>query len=79
MYCITFNRDWELMTKFELNEKEEERLTEAVKAIKVLYGEDVKYKVTYCFSYTGIGVNVKVIIKFGDNTIEKDITDYDSW
>jgi hypothetical protein len=67
------------MTKFELNEKEEERLTEAVKAIKVLYGEDVKYKVTYCFSYTGIGVNVKVIITFGEMTIEKDITDYDSW
>jgi hypothetical protein len=67
------------MTKFELNEKEEERLNEAIKAIKVLYGEDVKYKVTYCFTYTGIGVKVKVIIKFGDNTIEKDITDYDSW
>lgn len=67
------------MTKFELNEKEEERLTEAVKAIKVLYGEDVKYKVTYCFSHTGIGVNVRVIIKWGDNTVEKDITDYDSW
>ena len=67
------------MTKFELNEKEEERLTEAIKSIKVLYGEDVNYKVTYCFTHTGIGVNVKVIIKFGDNTIEKDITDYDSW
>lgn len=67
------------MTKFELNEKEEETLNKAIQAIKVLYGDEVNYKVTYCFTHTGIGVNVKVIIKFGEITIEKDITDYDSW
>lgn len=67
------------MAKFELNEKEGETLNTTIEAIKVLYGDDVNYKVTYCFTHTGIGVNVKVIIKFGKMTIEKDITDYDSW
>lgn len=67
------------MESFSLNETEQKTLDESIQAIKVLYGDDVNYKITYCFTHTGIGVNVKVIIKFGDNTIEKDITDYDSW
>jgi hypothetical protein len=67
------------MGKFELNEKELETLNETIQAIKVLYGDDVSYEITYCFTYSGIGVNVKVIIKIGEVTIEKDITDYDSW
>lgn len=67
------------MESFSLNETEQKTLGEAIQAIKVLYGDDVNYKITYCFTHTGIGVNVKVIIKFGETIIEKDITDYDSW
>ncbi len=66
------------MESFSLNEKEQKTLDETIQAIKVLHG-DVNYKITYCFTHTGIGVNVKVIIKFGETIIEKDITDYDSW
>lgn len=67
------------MESFSLNETEQKTLDESIQAIKVLYGDDVNYKITYCFTHTGIGVNVKVIIKFGETIIEKDITDYDSW
>ena len=67
------------MARFELNKIEEERLGEAIKAVKTLYGEDVDYKITYCFTPTGIGDNIRVIIKLGEVVIEKDITDYDSW
>lgn len=68
------------MKKFELNEKEENTLNEAKEAIKFLYGDDVKCKITYCFTGGGgIGVQKNVIIKFGEITIEKDITDYGSW
>lgn len=67
------------MANFKLNEIEEERLREAIKAIKVLYGEDVKYKVTYCFTPTGIGDNITIVLTIGEQKIEKDITDYDSW
>lgn len=67
------------MASFELNKIEEERLSEAIKAVKTLYGEDVDYKITYCFTPTGIGDNIRVIIKLGEVVIEKDITDYDSW
>ena len=67
------------MPAFVLNKTELERLEEAIKAVKTLYGEDVNYKITYCFTPTGIGDNVTVIIKVGEVTIEKDITDYDSW
>ncbi len=79
MYGITLNRNWKLMATFELNNNEQELLDKQIKAIKVLYGDKVNYKVTYCFTHTGIGCNVKVIIKWGDMTIEKDITDYGSW
>lgn len=67
------------MADFNLNEVEQKALDKLTQAIKVVYGDDANYKITYCFTHTGIGVNVKVIIKWGNNTIEKDITDYDSW
>lgn len=79
MYCITFNRDWKLMTRFEINETEEKTINDTIKAMKTLYGDDVNYKITYCFTSTGIGDNVKIIIKFDDTIIEKDVTDYGSW
>jgi len=64
---------------FELNEKEKESLKEAIDAVKVLYGQDVDYKLTYCFTPTGIGDNITIIIKVGEQKFEKDITDYGSW
>ena len=67
------------MASFELNEVEQKTLDKLIQAIKIVYGDNVSAKITYCFTHTGIGCNVKVIIKWGDNTIEKDITDYDSW
>jgi len=65
--------------KFELNEVEQNTLDKLIQAIKIVYGDNVCAKITYCFTHTGIGCNVKVIIKFDGTTIEKDITDYDSW
>jgi hypothetical protein len=72
--------------KFELNEVEKKTLNSIYDAIGVIYsGENEnKRKITYCFTPTGIGVHIKVIIKGEDQygfeyKIEKDITDYDSW
>lgn len=79
MYYFTFNRN-ELTMEFNLNEKEKDNLNKFIEAFKVLYGEDVIYKKTYCFTPTGIGNNIIVIIKAKPNiSIEKDITDYESW
>jgi len=70
------------MGNFELNELEKENQKTLVDSIKVLYGDDVEYKVQYLISHTGIGLNVKIIIMITKRvflTIEKDITDYNSW
>jgi hypothetical protein len=70
------------MGNFELNEVEKENQKTLVDSIKVLYGDDVDYKVQYLISHTGIGLNVEVVItspKIVFMTIRKDITDYNSW
>ena len=70
------------MGNFELNEVEKENQKTVVDSIKVLYGDDVDYKVQYLIAHTGIGLNVKIIITSTKRVflpIEKDITDYNSW
>jgi hypothetical protein len=70
------------MGVFELNEVEKENQKTLVDSIKVLYGDDVEYKVQYLITHTGIGINVKIIIMSTKRVflpIEKDITDYNSW
>ena len=51
-------------------------LKEAIDAVKVLYGQDVDYKLTYCFTPTGIGDNITIIIKVGEQKFEKDNLKY---
>jgi len=70
------------MGNFELNEVEKKNQKTLVDSIKVLYGDDVEYKVQYLISHTGIGLNVEVVITSPKKvfmTIRKDITDYNSW
>ena len=61
------------MTKFELNEVEEERFKK-FKEKKKYKGKKVTF--TLCFTETGIGVHILVKSSIGE---EKDITDYASW
>jgi DNA-binding PadR family transcriptional regulator len=61
--------------EYELNEKEQERLEEWKKAIKLIYGEEGIF--TYSFTPTGIGNAVKVYSHLAKT--EKDITDLDCW
>jgi hypothetical protein len=70
------------MGNFELNEVEKENQKTLVDSIKVLYGDDVEYKVQYLISHTGIGLYVEIIITSAKKVflpIKKDITDYNSW
>ena len=70
------------MASFELNEVEKQNQKTLIDSIKVLYGDDVEYKVQYVITHTGIGLNVKVVIISKKRVfipIKKDITDYDSW
>lgn len=69
------------MADFNLNEVEKENEKAVIDAIKVVYGEDINYKIQYLITHTGIGLNVELIVdshKIGI-PIRKDITDYDSW
>ena len=70
------------MGHFELNEVEKENQKTLVDSIKILYGDDVEYKVQYLITHTGIGLNIEVIITSKKRVflpIRKDITDYNSW
>lgn len=70
------------MASFELNEVEKQNQKTLIDSIKVLYGNDVEYKVQYVITHTGIGLNVEVVISSKKRVfipIKKDITDYDSW
>lgn len=70
------------MASFELNEVEKQNQKTLIESIKVLYGNDVEYKVQYVITHTGIGLNVEVVISSKKRVfipIKKDITDYDSW
>ena len=70
------------MALFELNEVEKQNQKTLIDSIKVLYGDDVEYKVQYLITHTGIGLNVQVVIISKKRVfipIKKDITDYDSW
>ena len=81
MYNFSLNTNGALMD-FRLNEKEQQNLKEVEDAVKVLYGHETHYTRTFCFTPTGIGDNVEVIIKSKEKglfEVKKDITDYDSW
>ena len=70
------------MASFELNEVEKQNQKTLIESIKVLYGNDVEYKVQYVITHTGIGLNVEVVISSKKRVfipIKKDITDYGSW
>jgi hypothetical protein len=70
------------MGHFELNEVEKENQKTLEDSIKILYGDDVEYKVQYLITHTGIGLNIEVIITSKKRVflpIRKDITDYNSW
>jgi len=72
------------MTEFKLNSKEEDNLLEVISALKVVYGDYSDLKATYIFTPTGIGNNIKVVLKGYKREVkifevEKDITDYESW
>lgn len=70
------------MGHFELNDVEKENQKTLIESVKVLYGDDVEYKIQYLITHTGIGLNVEIIItskKREFQPIRKDITDYDSW
>lgn len=60
--------------KFELNEKELEKLREITSAIKLLF-ED--YDIEYRFSTSAVGHTINIYCKQTDR--EYNITDYDSW
>ena len=71
--------------KFELNKKEIENLQKYVEALDFLLDGATEIKRTFHFTETGIGVICKVTL-VGINsetnkniTVEKDITDYESW
>lgn len=61
--------------KFELNEKEQKSAKKFREKIKKKYGS--YGLITYSFSETGIGCNIK--IKSDQSNKIKDITDYKSW
>lgn len=70
------------MGYFGLNDVEEENRNTLINSIKVLYGDDVGYKIQYFMSPTGIGIKIEVIITSEKRLflpIRKDITDYNCW
>jgi len=64
-----------MITKFELNEKEETEIKEWQDAIKQVYGEYGLFD--YTFTPNGIGVGIRVYSHVAK--VEKDFTDVDSW
>ena len=64
-----------MITKFELNEKEETEIKEWQDAIKNVYGEYGLFDFT--FTPNGIGVGIRVYSHAAK--VEKDFTDIDSW
>jgi hypothetical protein len=68
------------MTAFDLNGLEEERLKEMRAALKVLYGDKMKYKTIFSFEPNGIGSSVTITFVLSDgHRIEKNITDISNW
>ncbi len=81
MHDFSLNTNGTLM-EFSLNEKERQNLKEFEDAVKTLYGHETYYIRTFCFTPTGIGDNIEVIIRSKEKglfEVKKDITDYDSW
>jgi hypothetical protein len=64
-----------MITKFELNEKEETEIKEWQDAIKKVYGEYGLFDFT--FTPNGIGTGIRVYSHAAK--VEKDFTDIDSW
>lgn len=74
--------------KFELNEKEKEKLQKIIEGLSIVYENIDELDKVYQFNTKGIGNTCKVIFTgYVHNgcgreeifKIEKDITDYDSW
>lgn len=64
-----------MITKFEINEKQEAQIKEWQDAVNKVYEEYGSFDFT--FSPNGIGVGLKVYSHVAN--VEKDFTDIDSW